>query len=93
MDEVEVHDLHAVLGLRLQDMIALGLGPVGMVVLGTGAEAFGPARATAVMGAIAVAMVIIILIAIPSLRRVETTLEDQFPAPVEEQEPSATPSA
>jgi MFS family permease len=74
-------------------MIALGLGPVGMIVLGTGAEAFGPARATAVMGAIAVAMVIIILIAIPSLRRVETTLEDQSPAPVEEEEPSATPSA
>ena len=69
-------------------MIALGLGPVGMVLLGTGAEAFGPAQATAVMAAIAVVLVIIILIAIPSLRREEATLTEQSPAPVEEQEPS-----
>ena len=67
-------------------MIALGLGPVGMVVLGAGAEAFGPAQATAVMAAIAVAVVIFIVIAIPSLRRVEAALEEQAPAPVGEQE-------
>ena len=73
-------------------MLALGLGPVGMVVLGTGAEAFGPARATAVMGGVAVVLVTVVLIAIPSLRRVETALMEQTSAPVEEQEPSSTPS-
>ena len=74
-------------------MIALGLGPVGMVLLGTGAELFGPARATAVMGAIAVVMVVSILIAIPSLRRVDAALEEQAATPVEELEPSPTPAA
>ena len=73
-------------------MIALGLGPIGMVLLGTGTEAFGPATATAVMGSIAVALVIIILIAIPSLRRVETALKEQSPTPVDEQEPAPTHS-
>ena len=74
-------------------MVALGLGPIGMVLLGTGAELFGPATATAAMGAIATVLVVIILIAIPSLRRVEAPLEEQAPVSVEEQEPSATPSA
>lgn len=69
-------------------MIAVGVGPVGMVLLGGGAEVFGPAQATAVMGAISVALVVIILIAIPSLRRVVVTLEEQAPAPAQEQQPS-----
>ena len=74
-------------------MIALGLGPVGMVLLGTGAEAFGPGQATVVMGAVAVVLVMIVLITIPSLRRVETALEEQSPEPIEEQKPSPTPGA
>ncbi|MFH1560599.1 MAG: MFS transporter [Chloroflexota bacterium] len=73
-------------------MIALGLGPAGMVLLGAGAQVFGPAQATAAMAAITVALVVGILIAIPSLRRVETAVEEQAPATVEEQKPSPTPS-
>ena len=45
------------------------------------------------MGAVSVALVIIVLIAIPSLRRVETALKEQSPALVEEQKPSPTPRA
>ena len=75
-------------------MIAMGIGPVGMVLLGTGAEIFGPAQATAVMGAIAVVLVLGILIAMPSLRKVQATAADEeAPPPVDEQKPSSTPSA
>jgi MFS family permease len=70
-------------------MVALGLGPVGMILLGSGAEAIGPAQATAVMGAIAMVLVIIILIAVPSLRNVELAMMEQSPEPVEQQKTSA----
>ena len=64
-----------------------------MVLLGTGAELFGPAQATAAMGAIATVLVLITLIAIPSLRRVEVTAEKQALESVEKQETSPTPTA
>jgi MFS family permease len=71
-------------------MIAIGLGPIGMLLLGAGAQAFGPAQATAAMGAIATLLVAIILVAMPVLRRVETTVEEQAPDATEER-PSASP--
>ena len=74
-------------------MVALGLGPIGMVFLGTGAELFGPAQATAAMGAIATVLVLITLIAVPSLRRVEVSAEEQALVSVEDQERSPTSTA
>jgi predicted MFS family arabinose efflux permease len=64
-----------VLSLR---MIALGLGPIGMFSLGAAAEVFGAPMATAVMGAIALVLAAVILIAVPSLRRVEAQADEQI---------------
>ena len=64
-----------VLSLR---MIALGLGPIGMFSLGAEAEVFGAPMATAVMGAIALVLAAVILIAVPSLRRVEAQADEQI---------------
>ena len=55
-------------------MIAFGLSPIGMILLGTSAEMFGPATATAGAGAISVLLIVVLLIAIPILKRVERSL-------------------
>jgi MFS family permease len=75
-----------VLSLR---MVALGLGPIGMFSLGAAAEVFGAPRATAVMGAIALVLALAILMAVPSLRRVEAQEEE----PIAEPETSPKPVA
>ena len=65
-------------------MIAAGMGPVGMVMLGVGAEAWGAPAATAAMGVVSLALVCAILIGIPAVRRVETAVGDSAPQPAEE---------
>jgi len=74
-----------VLSLR---MIALGLGPIGMFSLGAASEIFGAPRATAVMGAISLILAMVILVAVPSLRRVEAQADEQ----VAEMETSLNPT-
>ncbi|MBF8267465.1 MAG: family permease [Dehalococcoidia bacterium] len=64
-------------------MVAMGLSPVGMLLLGSGAQAFGAAKATAIMGAVALALVVIILIVIPSLRKGDVDMDDGGSPPVE----------
>ena len=55
-------------------MIAFGLSPIGMILLGTSAEMFGPSTATAGTGAISVLLIVVLLIAIPILKRVDRSL-------------------
>ena len=55
-------------------MIAFGLSPIGMILLGTSAEMFGPATATAGAGAISALLIVVLLIAIPILKRVDRSL-------------------
>ena len=65
-------------------MVALGMGPVGMFLLGVGVQVMGPAYATAVMGAIALLLMLLVLVAVPSLRRVEADVEDAATVQAEE---------
>jgi len=55
-------------------MIAFGLSPIGMMLLGTSAEMFGPPTATAGAGAISVLLIVVLLVAIPILKRVDRSL-------------------
>ena len=57
-------------------MIVVGAGPVGMVLLGTGAEAMGPAAATALMGMTSLVLLVAILLRISSIWRVESEVEE-----------------
>ena len=50
-------------------MIALGMGPLGMFLLGAGSEAIGPVAATAFMAALAVLVMMAIVLAIPAIRK------------------------
>ena len=52
-------------------MIAFGLSPFGMILLGTGAESVGPGAAVAIAGLIALALILMIIIVVPSMRHVE----------------------
>ncbi|MDE2860019.1 MAG: MFS transporter [Chloroflexota bacterium] len=52
-------------------MIAVGIGPVGMVMLGAAAEEWGAAAATAMMGLISTGLLVAILLANSSVRRVD----------------------
>ena len=54
-----------VMGIR---MIVMGIGPLGMVILGAGAELTSPAISMAVMGAIGIALTLVVGLAIPALR-------------------------
>ena len=62
-----------VLSLR---MVVVGMGPVGMALLGAGAEELGPAAATAAMGMTSLALLLVIVWRIPSIRRVEMEVEE-----------------
>ena len=73
-------------------MIAAGMGPVGMVMLGVGAEAWGAPAATAAMGIVSLALVCAILVGIPAIRRAETAVGDAAPQPAEETPAAATSS-
>jgi MFS family permease len=73
-------------------MIAAGLAPVGMLMLGVGAETWGAPVATASMGILSLVLVCAILVGIPSVRRVETTMGEAAPTPAEETPAAATSS-
>ena len=73
-------------------MIAAGLGPVGMVMLGVGAEAWGAPVATASMGLVSLALVCAILVGIPAVRRAESAVGDGSQQPVEETPATASAS-
>ena len=55
-------------------MIAVGIGPAGMVMLGAAAERWGADKATAVMGLASTVLLLIVLLSISSVRRVEREL-------------------
>ena len=57
-----------VLSLR---MAAMGIGPVGMLLLGVGAEQFGAPSALAVMGAISSVLAVVVVLAFPALRHAQ----------------------
>jgi hypothetical protein len=79
-----------IMGIR---MIIMGTGPMGMLALGIGAERFGPAPALAVMGAITMVLMVSVIIAMPSLRRVEPGEEgDALAAKPAEGHVSVTPA-
>ena len=76
-------------------MIAVGIGPVGMVMLGGAAEEWGAATATAMMGVISTALLLVILLANASVRRVDQEAASVSAAAMEAQEAvaaEATPS-
>ena len=76
-------------------MIAVGIGPVGMVMLGAAAEEWGAATATAMMGVISTALLLVILLANASVRRVDQEAASVSAAAMEAQEAvaaEATPS-
>ena len=55
-------------------MVVVGLGPLGMVMLGAGAEEFGPAVATAAMALTSLALLLAILGRVPAVRRIESAV-------------------
>ena len=63
-----------VMGIR---MIVMGVGPVGMVLLGAGAELLSPATSMALMGALGVVLTIAIGLAMPALREAEVAVEEE----------------
>ena len=73
-------------------MIAAGMAPVGMLMLGVGAETWGAPVATASMGILSLVLVCAILIGIPQVRRGETTMGEETPQPAEETPTAATSS-
>ena len=73
-------------------MIAAGMGPVGMLMLGVGAETWGAPVATAAMGILSLALVCVILVGIPAVRRVESAVGEEAPVPAEEAPAPATSS-
>ena len=73
-------------------MIAAGMGPLGMVMLGAGAETWGAPAATAAMGMVSLALVSAILVGIPAVRRAETAVGDASAQPAEEAPATAATS-
>ena len=57
-------------------MIVIGLGPIGMVGLGLGAEIFGPRTALGLMGITSVVLALTLVWAFPDMRRVEPETAD-----------------
>ena len=58
-------------------MIAFGLSPIGMMLLGTATELVGPSLATVAAGAISVALIAVIIITIPLVRHVDAAFVEQ----------------
>ena len=52
-------------------MIAIGIGPVGMVMLGAAAEEWGAGTATAIMGLISTVLLLAVLLTMSAVRRVD----------------------
>ncbi len=65
-------------------MLAWGLGPAGMFLLGFGAEVLNPEIALVVMGAISFILIGFLMLVIPALRRMELELGGQTRSPLEE---------
>ena len=65
-------------------MLAWGLGPAGMFLLGFGAEVLNPEIALVVMGSISFILIGFLILTIPALRRMELELGDQTRTPLEE---------
>ncbi len=65
-------------------MLAWGLGPAGMFLLGFGAEILDPEIALVVMGAISFVLIGFLVLAIPALRRMDLELGGRTRSPLEE---------
>ena len=65
-------------------MLAWGLGPVGMFLLGFGAEVLNPEIALVIMGTISFILIGFLILVIPALRRMELELGGQTRSPLEE---------
>ena len=72
-------------------MLAWGLGPVGMVLLGIAAEVLKPDVAVMAMGVIYMVIQTCIILAIPALRRMAAAIGEQTPVPIGES-PSPEPA-
>ena len=78
-----------IIGLRF---VIMGLGPIGIFLLGFGAETLGAAPALAMMGAMAMALIAAVLLKFHALRRIRAELEDRAPEPTQGHGEPATPS-
>ena len=68
-----------VIGIRL---IVMGMGPFGVILLGTGAQFIDPAYSLALFGGLTAGMVLLVAVAIPALRQAEQhMLQDPAPPP------------
>ena len=68
-----------VIGIRL---IVMGMGPFGVILLGTGAQFIDPAYSLALFGGLTAGMVVLVAVAIPALRQAEQhVLQDPTPPP------------
>ena len=65
-------------------MLVWGFGPAGMLLLGLGAEVMDPELALVTMGAICFALIAVLTLAVPALRRMELELGGRVRAPLEE---------
>jgi MFS family permease len=74
-----------VIGIRL---IIMGMGPIGMILLGVGAEWVSPAYSLALFGALTAGLILMAVAGIPALRQAENFVHQESPqapqmAPVE----------
>ena len=74
-----------VIGIRL---IIMGMGPIGMILLGVGAEWVSPAYSLALFGALTAGLILMAVAGIPALRQAEKFVHQESPqapqmAPVE----------
>ena len=68
-----------VIGIRL---IVMGMGPFGVILLGTGAQFIDPAYSLALFGGLTAGLVLLVAVAIPALRQAEQhMLQDLAPPP------------
>ena len=65
-----------VIGIRL---IVMGMGPIGMILLGTGAQLVDPAYSLALFGALTMCLVLLVLAFIPALRQAEKHVHQAEP--------------
>jgi len=66
-----------VIGIRL---IIMGMGPIGMILLGIGAQLVDPAYTLAAMGALTTVLIGLVVLVIPALRQAEELVQEDMPA-------------